>query len=70
MIFEGNEKDLQLTRNTQPALLVSMAIVKILEFELKKKTENFVEVVLGHSLGEYSALCSIGCISLSSAANY
>ena len=69
LIFEGNEKDLQLTRNTQPALLaVSMAIVKILEFELKKKTENFVEVVLGHSLGEYSALCSIGCISLSSAA--
>ena len=40
LIFEGNEKDLQLTRNTQPALLaVSMAIVKILEFELKKKTE-------------------------------
>ena len=38
LIFEGNEKDLQLTRNTQPALLaVSMAIVKILEFELKKK---------------------------------
>ena len=69
LIFEGNEKDLQLTRNTQPALLaVSMAIVKILEFELKKNTENFVEVVLGHSLGEYSALCSIGCISLSSAA--
>ena len=69
LIFEGNEKDLQLTRNTQPALLaVSMAIVKILEFELKKKTENFIEVVLGHSLGEYSALCSIGCISLSSAA--
>lgn len=69
LIFEGNEMDLQLTRNTQPALLaVSMAIVKILEFELKKKTENFIEVVLGHSLGEYSALCSIGCISLSSAA--
>ena len=38
LIFEGNENDLQLTRNTQPALLaVSMAIVKILEFELKKK---------------------------------
>ena len=60
LIFNGNEKDLQLTRNTQPALLaVSMAIIKIIEFELKKKTEDFVEVVLGHSLGEYSALCSI-----------
>ena len=46
-----------------------MAIIKIIEFELKKKTEDFVEVVLGHSLGEYSALCSIGCISLSSVTN-
>ena len=63
MIFDGEEKELQLTRTLQPALLaVSMAIVKIIEFELKKKTE-FVEVVLGHSLGEYSALCSINCIS-------
>ena len=70
LIFDGNEQDLQLTRNTQPALLaVSMAIIKIIEFELKKKTEDFVEVVLGHSLGEYSALCSIGCISLSSCQN-
>ena len=70
LIFNGNEKDLQLTRNTQPALLaVSMAIIKIIEFELKKKTEDFVEVVLGHSLGEYSALCSINCISLCSGAN-
>ena len=29
LIFNGNDKDLQLTRNTQPALLaVSMAIIK------------------------------------------
>ena len=70
LIFNGKEKDLQLTRNTQPALLaVSMAIIKIIEFELKKKTEDFVEVVLGHSLGEYSALCSINCISLCTGAN-
>ncbi len=69
LIFDGKEEDLQLTRNTQPALLaVSMAIVKIIEFELKKKTEEFVEVVLGHSLGEYSALCSINCISEASSA--
>ena len=38
LIFEGEEKNLQLTKNTQPALLaVSMAIIKIIEFELKKK---------------------------------
>ena len=69
LIFKGEEKDLQLTRNTQPALLaVSMAIIKIIEFELKKKTADFVDVVLGHSLGEYSALCSITCVGQSSAA--
>ena len=69
LIFEGEEKDLQLTRNTQPALLaVSMAIIKIIEFELKKKTEDFVQVVLGHSLGEYSALCSINSLNQKNAA--
>ena len=31
LIFNGDEKDLELTRNTQPALLaVSMAIIKVL----------------------------------------
>ena len=40
LIFDGDEGDLQLTKNTQPALLaVSMAIVKIIEFELKKKNK-------------------------------
>ena len=69
LIFEGEEKNLQLTKNTQPALLaVSMAIIKIIEFELKKKTEDFVQVVLGHSLGEYSALCSINSLNQKNAA--
>ena len=41
LIFHGEEKELQLTQNTQPALLaVSMAIVKIIEFELKKKNKR------------------------------
>ena len=41
LIFNGDEKDLELTRNTQPALLaVSMAIIKVLENELKIKTED------------------------------
>ena len=69
LIFNGDEKDLELTRNTQPALLaVSMAIIKVLENELKIKIEDFVKVVLGHSLGEYSALSSINCLDLESAA--
>ena len=45
-----------------------MAIIKIIEFELKKKTEDFVQVVLGHSLGEYSALCSINSLNQKNAA--
>ena len=41
LIFNGDEKDLELTRNTQPALLaVSMAIIKVLENELKIKIED------------------------------
>ncbi len=69
LIFSGDEKDLELTRNTQPALLaVSMAIVKVLENKLKIKIEDFVKVVFGHSLGEYSALSSINCLDLESAA--
>ena len=69
LIFNGDEKDLEQTRNTQPALLaVSMAIIKVLENELQIKMEDFVKVVLGHSLGEYSALSSINCLDLESAA--
>ena len=43
---------------------VSMAIVKVLEHELNSKISNFVDIVLGHSLGEYSGLCSINSIDL------
>tara|TARA_B100001121_G_scaffold260157_1_gene239532 strand:- start:1396 stop:2160 length:765 start_codon:yes stop_codon:yes gene_type:complete len=45
-------------------MAVSLAIIRIIEFELKKKISDFVEIVLGHSLGEYSSLCSIGSITL------
>ena len=65
IIFSGSESQLRLTSNTQPALMaVSLAIIRIIEFELKKKISDFVEIVLGHSLGEYSSLCSIGSITL------
>ncbi len=67
--FEGPDSELTLTSNTQPALMtVSIAITKIIEFELKRKISDLANIVLGHSLGEYSALCSIGSISLSSTA--
>ena len=65
IIFEGPLEKLTHTPNTQPALMaVSMAIVKVLEFELKSKIFQLADIILGHSLGEYCALCSLGAISL------
>jgi [acyl-carrier-protein] S-malonyltransferase len=68
IIFEGPEDKLRLTENTQPALMAtSIAIIRILECELKKEISEFTDTVLGHSLGEYSALCSVKSITLSEA---
>ncbi len=69
VIFEGPDKKLTYTPNTQPALMtVSMAIIRVIEYELKKKITDISEVILGHSLGEYSALCSLDSIDLGSTA--
>lgn len=69
IIFEGPDESLKLTVNTQPAIMAtSLAVIKVLEDELKKDISSFSEVVLGHSLGEYSALCSINSISISETA--
>jgi [acyl-carrier-protein] S-malonyltransferase len=66
LIFEGPESDLNLTVNTQPALMVvSLAIFKIIEKELNIDS---VRCFAGHSLGEYSALAAAGVIGLSDAA--
>ena len=49
-------------------MAVSIAIIRLIEDELGKKISDFVEVVLGHSLGEYTALCAINSIDLKSTA--
>jgi len=64
MCFEGNETDLQLTANTQPAILAtSVAAFRAME------SEGFPvpEFVAGHSLGEYSALVATGVLDFSDA---
>jgi len=68
LIFDGSQEVLTLTTNAQPALMaVSIAALKALEstgFSLAKQ----VTYVAGHSLGEYSALCAAGALSISDTA--
>ena len=64
LCFEGSVEELQLTENTQPAILaVSVAVLRTIE------SEGFPapEYVAGHSLGEYSAVVAAKSLSLSEA---
>lgn len=65
LMTEGNEADLNLTENTQPALMaVSMAIINVLTREGKIQLGQKINFVAGHSLGEYSALTAVGALDL------
>jgi [acyl-carrier-protein] S-malonyltransferase len=64
LCFEGPAEDLQLTENTQPAILaVSVAAFRALE----SAAAPVPAFVAGHSLGEYSALVAAGVLNLSDA---
>jgi [acyl-carrier-protein] S-malonyltransferase len=63
LCFNGPEEDLQLTANTQPAILTaSLAAYRVL-------AEQGIQpdFVAGHSLGEYSALVAAGALTLTDA---
>ena len=67
IILEGPEEKLQLTENTQPAiLLVSYSIFRVLKEEFNIHLD-FCKYFAGHSLGEYSALVCSGSLSFSDA---
>ena len=67
IILNGPEDQLQLTENTQPAILiVSYSIFRILEKELNLDIKNF-KFFAGHSLGEYSALVCSNSLSFEDA---
>lgn len=69
IIFEGPEEDLNLTENTQPALMaVSMAVVRVLEEQAGIAIAQKARFVAGHSLGEYSALTAAGALKLADTA--
>lgn len=64
LVFEGTEEDLKKTENTQPALMmVSIAFVETMKKEFGVDFSK-VKFFAGHSLGEYTALCAAGSISL------
>ena len=67
LIWEGDIETLTLTENAQPALMAtSMAALRALEAEgLGLEHASYVA---GHSLGEYSALCAAGSLSVADAA--
>ncbi len=67
LIWNGDIETLTLTQNAQPALMAtSIAALRALE------AEGFgigdADFVAGHSLGEYSALCAAGALSLADTA--
>jgi [acyl-carrier-protein] S-malonyltransferase len=69
IIFEGPDSNLILTENAQPALMtVSMALMRVLEKEGGLNLSQAASYVAGHSLGQYSALCAVGSLSLSDTA--
>ena len=65
LMWEGPQDELVMTRNAQPALMaVSIAAMEVLRREGGFDVSEQVSFVAGHSLGEYSALCSVGVFSL------
>ena len=67
MIMEGPSEKLQLTQNTQPAILtVSYSIFETLINEYNFDLEN-LKYFAGHSLGEYSALVSANALEFEDA---
>lgn len=67
LIWEGDIETLTLTENAQPALMAtSIAALRALEAEgMGIAGASFVA---GHSLGEYSALCAAGALTLADTA--
>ncbi len=67
LIWDGPIDELTLTANAQPALMAtSIAAMRALEAE--GVSVEAARYVAGHSLGEYSALCAAGALSLADTA--
>ena len=62
IIFNGPMEELTLTANVQPAIMATSVAM------LRASGKKLPEYVAGHSLGEYTALCAAGALSLADTA--
>lgn len=62
IIFNGPAEELTLTANVQPAIMTTSIAM------LRATGAKIPEYVAGHSLGEYTALCAAGALSVGDAA--
>ena len=64
VIFNGEAEELNKTSHAQPAIMAtSMAYYEVLK-EKELIVPDNIKFMAGHSLGEYSALCAAGALSL------
>lgn len=69
LMREGPEDRLTLTENAQPAIMANaIATLRVLERDFGVKILEKANCVAGHSLGEYTALASIGAFTLADTA--
>ncbi len=69
LMRDGPEDRLTLTENAQPAIMANaIATLRVLERDFGVKLLEHANCVAGHSLGEYTALASIGAFSLTNTA--
>jgi [acyl-carrier-protein] S-malonyltransferase len=61
IMFAGSDEDLKQTRVTQPAVFLD-SVIRFLTIDGPKP-----DMVAGHSLGEFSALCANGCLQFEDA---
>lgn len=70
LIFNGPIEELTITENAQPAIMaVSIATLRVIEHVFGESLfSNYgIKYVCGHSVGEYTALCAAGALTLESA---
>ena len=65
IMTEGPDDQLTLTENAQPAIMANaIATLRVLEKEGGIRLAEKANFVAGHSLGEYSALCASGALTV------